>query len=563
VYTFTYWQYLEEAVYWGGIGAINFIPPTGEMIDNAHRNGVPILGTIFFPPLVFGGNYSWVQTFLTKVGNTYPAADKLIATAQYYGFDGWFFNQETEGGTAADAAAMRDLIRYIRVNSNLRISWYDSMTEAGNIAWQDQFNTANDWYMRHNYTNGLQDSSGVLVAESIFADFSNDSTSSLPQNSRNRADALLLSPYKVWTGLETEAEDFRTSTAARIKMAKAFPDGLNHLTSVGLYRPRTFSVQLPEQDLMWTGASGNPRNTSTPVGTGAWKGVAHNIAERSVINTLPFATDFSIGRGSNYYLDGVLVKAGAWWNRALQGILPTWRWIIDSAGAKLVPELWNGDSYQGGTSLRVSGTLNAENTLRLFLMNLPVTSDTRLKIVFKRNGLSGVDSLMQVGVATAAAPTTFTYYPAGICSINGWNETTINLSAHAGSNIAALALRFASGTVVNSYEIRIGKIVIYNTGGATPKAPENIQELNVTSWNGSVSGRVKWDHAPGDHYAYQVFIRLLDGSLVFVGSTPSNHFYFENIAIAGGYDSIVVQTVAPDMTVSRFSDDPAPTITVT
>ena len=47
VYTFTYWQYLEEAVYWGGIGAINFIPPTGEMIDNAHRNGVPIFGTIF------------------------------------------------------------------------------------------------------------------------------------------------------------------------------------------------------------------------------------------------------------------------------------------------------------------------------------------------------------------------------------------------------------------------------------------------------------------------------------------------------------------------------------
>ena len=113
------------------------------------------------------------------------------------------------------------------------------------------------------------------------------------------------------------------------------------------------------------------------MGTGAWKGVAHNIAERSVINSLPFATDFSIGRGSNYYLDGVLVKAGAWWNRALQGILPTWRWIIDSAGTMLIPELWNGDGYQGGTCLRVSGTLNAENTLRHFLTNLPVTSDTR------------------------------------------------------------------------------------------------------------------------------------------------------------------------------------------
>lgn len=563
VYTFTYWQYLEESVYWGGIGAVNFIPPTGEMIDNAHRNGVPILGTIFFPPLVYGGNYSWVQTFLTKTGNTYPAADKLIATAQYYGFDGWFFNQETEGGTAADAAAMRDLIRYIRLNSNLRVSWYDSMTEAGTIAWQDQFNTANDWYMRHNYTNGLQDTSGVMVADSLFADFSNDATTALPTNSRNRAVALALNPYKIWTGLETEAEDFRTSTAARIKMAKAFPDGQNHLTSVGLYRPRTFSVQLPEQDLFWTGASGNPRNTSVTVGTGSWKGVAHNIAERSVINSLPFATDFCIGRGDNYYMDGVLVKAGAWWNRALQGILPTWRWIIDSTGTKLLPELWNGDSYQGGTCLRVSGTLNAENTLRLFLTDLPVTTDTRMKIVFKRNGLSGVDSLMQVGVATSGAPTTFTYYPAGNCGINGWNETTINLSGHSGSNIAALALKFASGTTVNSYEIRIGKIVVYNAVGAVPKAPSNIQELNVASWNGLVSGRVKWDHVTGDHYAYHVYVRLTNGSLVFVGSTPSNYFYFENIVIPGDYDAVVVQTVGLDMSASRFSDDPDPTITIT
>jgi hypothetical protein len=115
VYTFTYWQYLEQSVYWGGIGAINFVPPTGEMIDNAHRNGVPILGTVFFPPTVYGGNYAWVQTFLQKVGNNYPAADKLIETAEYYGFDGWFINQETEGGTATDAAAMRDIIRYIRL----------------------------------------------------------------------------------------------------------------------------------------------------------------------------------------------------------------------------------------------------------------------------------------------------------------------------------------------------------------------------------------------------------------------------------------------------------------
>lgn len=563
IYTFTYWQYLEESVFWGGIGAVNFVPPTGEMIDNAHRNGVPILGTIFFPPLVFGGNYSWVQTFLTKVGNTYPAADKLIQTAEYYGFDGWFFNQETEGGTAADAAAMRDLIHYIRTNSNLRVSWYDSMTEAGNIAWQDQFNTINDWYMRHNYTNGLQDINGVLIADSIFADFSNDATTALPQNSRNLALALGLDPYKIWTGLETEAEDFRTTTAARTKMAKAFPDGQNHLTSVGLYRPRTFSVQIPEQDLFWTGASGDPRNTSATVGTGAWKGVSHNIAARSPINSLPFATDFNIGRGNNFYQDGVITKTGPWWNRALQSILPTWRWIVDSPGTKLSPELWLGDSYRGGSCLRVSGTLNSENQMRLYLTDLPVSSNTRLKIIYKRNGLSGVDSFMQVGVAMAGTPTNFIYYHAGNCEIDGWNETTIDLSAHAGSKIATVGLKFAAGTTLSSYEIRIGGIAIYDASGPTPKAPSNIQELEVASWSGLVSGRVKWDHAPGEHYAYNVYVRLANGSLVFAGSTPNNYFYFEDIAIPGEYDAVVVQTIGLDMAESRFSDDPDPSIQIT
>lgn len=172
-YNFTYWQYLEETVYWGGVFPVNFVPPNGEMIDNAHRNGVTILGKVFFPPTVYGGNIEWVRTFLQKDGDRYPAADKLIQAAEYYGFDGWFINQETEGGNATDAAAMRDLIRYIRENSDITITWYDSMREDGLIRWQDRLSTSNDWYLRHNYLTGLQDASGSLIAHSMFIDFIN------------------------------------------------------------------------------------------------------------------------------------------------------------------------------------------------------------------------------------------------------------------------------------------------------------------------------------------------------------------------------------------------------
>ncbi len=558
VYTFTYWQYLEESVYWGGIDAINIVPPTAEMIDNAHRNGVPILGTIFFPPLVYGGNFAWVRNFLTKVGDTYPAADKLIQMAQYYGFDGWFINQETEGGTAADAAAMRDLIRYIRQNSSLRITWYDSMTEDGSIWWQDHLNERNDWYLRHNYSTGQQNSSGAPIAHSMFIDFSNDSSTALTTWTRDYANWLGVDPYKIFTGIEAEAEDFRSSTAARISMAKIFPPGQNHLTSVGIYKPLKFANQISDQDLFWTGASGDPRNTSATVGTGNWRGIAHNIPERSVINTLPFITEFNLGRGAHYYHDGVIVRPGAWWNRALQSILPTWRWIIDSSGTKLTPELWDGDAYRGGGSLRVSGNLDAENTLRLYLTDLTASADTRLRIVFKRPGLSGVDSLMQVGVSFAAAPTSFTFYPAGACAVSGWNETVIDLGPQAGRRIAAIALRFASPAPVPGYEIRVGQIAVYNANAPAPQPPTNIQALHVVGWNGLASGRVRWTHAPGNRQGYHVFLRLADGSLVFVGATVSDHFYFQNIPIAADYVSVVVQTIGADGAESALADSNTP-----
>ena len=41
---------------------------------------------------------------------------------------------------------------------------------------------------------------------------------------------------------------------------------------------------------------------------------------------------------------------------------------------------------------------------------------------------------------------------------------------------------------------------------------------------------------------------------MFVGSTPSNYFYFENIPISGDYSAVVVQTIGPDATESRLSD---------
>jgi len=95
--TFSYWQYIDKLVYWGGSSGEGIIvPPSADVIDSAHKNGVPVLGTIFFPMVQHGGKVQWLDEFLQKDSNgNFPMADKLIEVCKTIGFDGWFINEET------------------------------------------------------------------------------------------------------------------------------------------------------------------------------------------------------------------------------------------------------------------------------------------------------------------------------------------------------------------------------------------------------------------------------------------------------------------------------------
>ena len=56
-YAFGYWQYIEHLTFWGGSAGEGLIlAPNPGVIDAAHRNGVPVYGTVFFPPTQYGGD---------------------------------------------------------------------------------------------------------------------------------------------------------------------------------------------------------------------------------------------------------------------------------------------------------------------------------------------------------------------------------------------------------------------------------------------------------------------------------------------------------------------------
>ena len=96
-YAVNFWQYIGIYNFWGG--PINI--PTPELIDAARRNGVPVVGTVFFENRAeaSGPQRQMYYNQGTEANPYFPFADKLWEIAEFYGFDGWFFNFEAAGVT--------------------------------------------------------------------------------------------------------------------------------------------------------------------------------------------------------------------------------------------------------------------------------------------------------------------------------------------------------------------------------------------------------------------------------------------------------------------------------
>ncbi|MFI7450040.1 glycoside hydrolase [Nonomuraea sp. NPDC049714] len=546
-YAFGHWQYVDTLVFWGGSSFEGLIlAPNPTVIDAAHRNGVKVYGTVFFPPAVFGGRLQWVRDFVRKSGSTYPVADKLVQVAEHYGFDGWFINQETEGGDAALATELRSLITYARDRGQAEFMWYDAMTESGTISWQEALTSANDAFLND----------PARVSDSMFLDFG--WTAAKLNSSRRLARKLGRDEHELYSGIDTEANGTGTS----VPWDAVFPPGRRHTTSLGIYRPEwTWKSSSGPADFrardsrFWVGANADPSDTST---TSPWKGLAHYIAEASPVTAKPFVTGFNAGHGDFYNVGGVRVRDGGWNNLSVQDVPPTYQWLVSSAGTRLTPSIDFGDAYEGGSSLRLRGRLDAENTIRLYQTRLPVTAGTKLSAVVKTPSAGATN--LRVAVAFTNAPTTFTTFDLGATSGTGWERRTVDLSAHAGKKIAQLALR-TTGTR-DDYDIRLGQLAVYDGAVDTPAAPAGLTVLGVTdvsdtrkslrlSW--TESGRRVHDHSGRRVHHYDVYRRNPDGTRTYLGATPNDAYFVPRLDRAGAESATTIEVEAVSAEYGRSS----------
>src|SRR5699024_6386272 len=123
--------------------------PSPDIVDAAHRNGVPVYASLGFPwgegsPEVLEEIEAFTEQ---KEDGSFPVVDKMIEIAEYYGFDGYFYNQETSGVSKETAERMNEMMRYMKRSSDLHISWYDAQANDGTISYQDSINGKNDMYV--------------------------------------------------------------------------------------------------------------------------------------------------------------------------------------------------------------------------------------------------------------------------------------------------------------------------------------------------------------------------------------------------------------------------------
>ncbi|MEM1207335.1 MAG: glycoside hydrolase [Acidobacteriota bacterium] len=541
-FAFNYWQYVDLLIFWGGSASEGIIlAPNPGVVDAGHRHGVEVLGTIFFPPNVFGGQLQWVRDLVQRSGNTFPVADKLIEVAETYGFDGWFINQETNGGNAALATDIRDFIRYVKANSDLHIQWYDSMVESGPIAWQNQLNSLNDAFVQEN---------GGVTSDSMFLNF-NWNAARLT-NSRTNAQNLGRSPYDIYAGIDVQANGYFTP----VDWPALFPEGEPHRVSLGYFGTNwTYTNSANRDDFyqranrFWVGANRDPANTTA---AGAWKGMAHYVPARSSAGSLPFVTHFDTGQGDLVAIDGEVRRNGPWNHRALQDLLPTWRWRATAdAGTPLVPGLVWDDPYYGGTSLRVAGDLGGSNRLDLYKTQLPLTASSKAQVAFT-TGATG-DSHLQLLLVFedgSGGTTAATRIDVGPAAQSGWNLVELDLSPHAGKTVAILGLGFEAPTAVPGYEVNVGRIALFDGSPSVPAPADGANVVVKDEWApGTASVRLTWTGSPDPVRRYNVYRVDAGGGLTFLGGTPGTAYFIAEVLRDGVERSttLAIEAVGPEM----------------
>ena len=519
-YAFNYWQYATSFVYWSGSKRGQVVVPTGEFTDAAHTNGVPIMGTIFFD---WGGNSSVVENF---VRNYRSVADKLIEVMEYYGFDGYFFNEET-GVDYTTAGNLRSMIAYMRQQRpNMLIGWYDSITDSGNLSYQDAVNGSNsgwvsagvnEFFMNYNWT--TQDVNTTV----------------------STMQGLGKSQYEAFAGLDVQQNCMNTNFSSNYLLNNS-----NKLKlSLALYCPNSTmglsgdGADFHEVERQFYVNGGDPRSTSSS----GWAGMSRFFADHTTIISAPFVTNFNSGHGKAFYIDGVKSRDAEWSYQSVQDVMPTWTWIIDSNGQKLSGAYDFEDAYNGGSSIKFYGSLTANkpNNIMLYSTNLDINGSTNIAVTAKNDrglmklvayyGDSSTSSYANCQKATFALD----------ASSGGWTTSNVSLASLSGKKLYAIGFEIGGTSNVSDYQVNIGRLAVTDSEAAAASASNARLEEIIYLDAYTAEARIKWNG--NNASSYEIYRLNADGTRTLIMETPNTAYYIPNLVRNDDQADVTIEVV--------------------
>lgn len=514
-YAFCYWQFVDSFIYFTHH---RISIPTTWWTNTCHLNGVPMLGNVIFEP---GTPQAELDLLFNADGK---GAAALITMAQYYGFDGWFFNMEG-GQPSGGAAAVDAVLKTIR-SKGLLSEYY--------TAYVHNVNSGN--------VNYLVSSNGYFVD---YGWSSNDVNTSI-----QTAQANDCAPNSVYMGDDCwNRSGPQTMAQIPITMGKlqtATTPYNGACASCGLFAPgwtfegvgdNNFDTYAPIDAQFWTGAGANGQDS-----------ISTSITARLQPAALPLGTNFDRGRGTMMAIRGQVIAGIAnWSNLALQGQQPVYPFkAVTCSSTKFTAALVQTAAYDGGACLQVtgSGAVAADSvTYELFDFSSPVSGSVTVTVVFQPMapvypGVTVTLVATDGTKATTSAPAT---------QSGGWYTVSQSFSQLSGKTLASLQLTVGGatgGTPGNGYGVQIGLLSVVPDGSqAVPGPVSHLRGWVAGSTGGATSQAYLMWNPPAVPARYYDVWQLGGGSPQWLLRVCANAAWLPSIA-GGGSATFGVQPVS-------------------
>lgn len=513
----TYWQYMDKLVYWAGSASEGIIiPPPAPSTDAAHQSGVKSLGQIFFPPAAFGGNSLWVRQMLTKENGTFPYAKKLYEIAKYMGFDGWFINEETNGGSSPDwPDFIKEFNRIADENGDtqMEIQWYNASHSPNTKILATHKNTSQFLeYGSSGDNRGYASSIGCTVEETFSKIYAGVQ--------------IVNSGHTGWNGALDNAMPKNGHVGSLDLFCpeeRIWKDNVKDLlgkNDTGKDAYAAIESTFKKESEMWVNQDADPSQTND---NGSWRGVSGAVLERSTIGQMPFVSSFCVGVGKHRFVEGVKEGTQDWYHSGVQSIMPTWRWWIENKGNLTASINWD-DAYNFGSSVKISGNLTTgDHLMRLYKTMIPVTAGGTLRVVYKTTAPGTVE--MKLATESSVNPDV-TLTDATITEKNGWTIADYDLTSLNGKTIYMIALNMKGENEVSNYELTLGELAVLPAAYAP--ASVAVENLASTTTLGAEKNdvRLTWDYTYNDDFDhFDIYMQSETGTRQLVGQTRGEGFF--------------------------------------